>query len=266
MVYAEDLGFAKANPIRYRGYYFDRETGLYYLNARYYSPEWRRFISPDDTAYLDPESVNGLNLYAYCNNDPVNYADPSGHLAFFIVTAIIGAALGLGITAAIDYIPDQEFNLHWGWYVAAGLLGAAIGAGIGMAISYSATGTLTADIRWISAFNKASRGDYSKLLKLSTKNPKSNYVSVGKFINKKSPNNYINIAKRNKFTYFDMGKKYSKADSKGIARVINEMFLKEQNSLGKIFLQTSSELTSTYGWEMEILKQIGAKILPYIIL
>ena len=70
---------ANANPIRYRGYYFDEDTGLYYCNARYYSPKWRRFISPDDTAYLDPETVNGLNLYCYCNNDPVNYADPSGH-------------------------------------------------------------------------------------------------------------------------------------------------------------------------------------------
>ena len=57
------------NPFRYRGYYYDEDTGLYYLNARYYSPVWRRFISPDDTAYLDPESVNGLNLYAYCNKD-----------------------------------------------------------------------------------------------------------------------------------------------------------------------------------------------------
>ena len=137
---ANDL--VKNNPIRYRGYYFDRETGLYYLNARYYNPEWRRFISPDSTDYLDPETPNGLNLYAYCNNDPVNYADPSGHLAFFIVTAIIGAALGLGITAAVDYIPDQEFNLHWGWYVGAGLLGAAIGAGVGMAVSYYATGSI----------------------------------------------------------------------------------------------------------------------------
>ena len=44
---------------------------LYYLNARYYNPAWRRFISPDDTAYLDPETPNGLNLYCYCNNDPV---------------------------------------------------------------------------------------------------------------------------------------------------------------------------------------------------
>ena len=71
---------ANANPIRYRGYYYDDDTGLYYCNARYYSPKWRRFISPDDTAYLDPESVNGLNLYCYCNNDPVNYADPTGRV------------------------------------------------------------------------------------------------------------------------------------------------------------------------------------------
>ena len=79
VVYAADLGLADTNPIRYRGYYFDRETGLYYLNARYYSPEWRRFISPDAADYIDPETPNGLNLYAYCNNDPINYIDPSGH-------------------------------------------------------------------------------------------------------------------------------------------------------------------------------------------
>ena len=54
---------ANINPIRYRGYYFDTETGLYFLNARYYNPEWRRFISPDNTAYLNPKNVNGCNLY-----------------------------------------------------------------------------------------------------------------------------------------------------------------------------------------------------------
>ncbi len=63
---------AHANPIRYRGYYYDADTNLYYINARYYSPEWRRFISPDDTAYLNPKNVNGLNLYCYGNNNPIN--------------------------------------------------------------------------------------------------------------------------------------------------------------------------------------------------
>ena len=85
-------------------YYSDDDTGLYYCNARYYSPKWRRFISPDDTAYLDPESVNGLNLYCYCNNDPVNYVDPSGNsiiaiCVFIGLSTIIGAAAG-AFTAA----------------------------------------------------------------------------------------------------------------------------------------------------------------------
>ena len=109
---ANDL--VKNNPIRYRGYYFDRETGLYYLNARYYNPEWRRFISPDSTDYLDPETPNGLNLYAYCNNDPVNYADPSGHFGFW-AAALIGAGIlglvGLGATIHADYSDDgKAFN------------------------------------------------------------------------------------------------------------------------------------------------------------
>ena len=59
------------NPIKYRGYYYDTETGWYYLNARYYSPEWRRFISPDDTSALNPQTVNGLNLYVYAGNNPL---------------------------------------------------------------------------------------------------------------------------------------------------------------------------------------------------
>ncbi len=65
-----DTTLANANPIRYRGYYFDTETGLYYLNSRYYNPEWRRFISPGTESNLDPSSANGLNLYVYANNDP----------------------------------------------------------------------------------------------------------------------------------------------------------------------------------------------------
>ena len=61
------------NPIRYRGYYYDLETGLYYLNSRYYDPETGRFLNQDLISYLDPETVNGLNLYSYCGNDPVLY-------------------------------------------------------------------------------------------------------------------------------------------------------------------------------------------------
>ena len=67
------------NPFRYRGYFYDVETGLFLVTSRYYDPETGRFISPDDISYLDPSSINGLNLYAYCGNDPVNRWDPTGH-------------------------------------------------------------------------------------------------------------------------------------------------------------------------------------------
>ena len=105
-LYSANGDLAESNPIRYRSYYFDADTGLYYLHARYYSPEWRRFISPDDTAYLDIETVNGLNLYAYCGNDPVNYYDPSGHSALLIVMGILAAA-GL-ITTSVGVATDNN--------------------------------------------------------------------------------------------------------------------------------------------------------------
>lgn len=66
------------NPIRYRGYYYDTETGLYYLQSRYYDPETGRFMSMDDITYLDPETINGSNLYTYCGNNPVMRVDFSG--------------------------------------------------------------------------------------------------------------------------------------------------------------------------------------------
>ena len=196
-------------------------------------------------------------------NNPIIYADPSGHMPFFIITALIGLVVGLGVTAAVDYIPDKEFDLHWGWYALGGTIGALVGAGVGMAISYSATGTLTADIRWISAFNKASKGDYSKLLELSTHNSKSNYVSLGRYYNKTSPKNYINIAKKNNFTYFDMGNYYDVASKKNIAYKINELFIKEQHKLGKIFYKTSLDVGGVYRWELGILEGLGVIAFPF---
>ena len=66
------------NPIRYRGYYFDKDFGLYWLKTRFYDPQTGRFISPDSVEYLDPETLGGINLYAYCNNNPVMNVDPNG--------------------------------------------------------------------------------------------------------------------------------------------------------------------------------------------
>ena len=80
------------NPFRYRGYYFDRETGLYYLNSRYYDPAICRFINADDVSYINPEIINGLNLYAYCFNDPVNAIDEAGNMPNWLKWLIGGLA------------------------------------------------------------------------------------------------------------------------------------------------------------------------------
>lgn len=134
---------ANINPFRYRGYYYDIETGLYYCNYRYYSPKLCRWISPDSIEYLDPESINGLNLYVYCGNDPVNMVDPSGHFVITLsmilmgigIGASIGAGIGIGTSLYQDYKDDKSINgsIGIGGYVGNILGGAVVGIGTGLA-------------------------------------------------------------------------------------------------------------------------------------
>ena len=126
---------ANANPFRYRGYYYDADTGLYFCNARYYSPKWRRFISPDSTSYIDPEAVNGLNLYCYCNNDPVNYKDPSGNAPEWWHWLVSGLEVATGI--ALCFVPGAQG-------LGATLIGMGAGSMINGYITEANGGTFTA--------------------------------------------------------------------------------------------------------------------------
>ena len=67
----------KANPIRYRGYYYDTESGLYYLGSRYYDPQVKRFINADGYASTGQGFV-GCNMFAYCGNNPIRFVDLNG--------------------------------------------------------------------------------------------------------------------------------------------------------------------------------------------
>lgn len=99
-------GIGILNPFRYRGYYYDIETELYYLQTRYYDPEICRFISQDSLEYADSETINGLNLYAYCKNNPINNCDPAGNWSlrkFFkkVAMAVAAVAVVVAVTALV---------------------------------------------------------------------------------------------------------------------------------------------------------------------
>ena len=86
------------NPLRYRGYVYDRETGLYYLQSRYYNPEWGRFINAD--SQLATGDFTGLNLFAYCGNNPVNRTDPTGDAWWhWAIAAVVVAAAAVSVVA-----------------------------------------------------------------------------------------------------------------------------------------------------------------------
>ena len=81
------------NPLRYRGYYYDRETRLYYLQSRYYDFANCRFINADTFATTDANGFLSANMFAYCENNPINNSDPTGKLLLGAMLA--GAAVGV---------------------------------------------------------------------------------------------------------------------------------------------------------------------------
>ena len=140
---------AEMNPIRYRGYYYDTETGLYYLQSRYYDPETCRFINADAFASTGL-GILGTNMFVYCNNNSIMLSDGSGTLSAWALTLTdsgggysllelhfrytihniggwakdigvaawnsvdVDAGIGMGIYADAEIIDD--FNVSLGWY------------------------------------------------------------------------------------------------------------------------------------------------------
>ena len=96
-IVADIDGIGTLNPFRYRGYYYDTETGLYYLNSRYYDPQTGRFINADKYVSAG-QNMLGYNMFGYCGNSPVNRIDPNGHLwlaALLVTTIVLAATVGL---------------------------------------------------------------------------------------------------------------------------------------------------------------------------
>ena len=96
---------ANANPLRYRGYYLDSETGYYYLQSRYYDASICRFINSDDIVItgLSKSLYSGLNAYSYCRNNSINYIDKDGYMAGSVAVGVGASILFEKIMELLGY-------------------------------------------------------------------------------------------------------------------------------------------------------------------
>ena len=133
---------AGINPFRYRGYYYDQETGFYYLQSRYYDPSVGRFINGDDIDFIGiSEKVTDINLFAYCNNNPINNIDMTGYFSLESLLSIIKNIFNSIINKIQDYIhnlwgKDENNNIFVSTIVISTVIDAII-ASIVRAIIYS---------------------------------------------------------------------------------------------------------------------------------
>ena len=127
------------NPFRYRGYYYDTETGMYYLKNRYYDPEIRRFISADTMEGITAsmETLHNRNLYSYCNGNPLTRKDYNGTM-----WGVAVAAFAVGAVASICTQVIDGNGISWTAVATSGVTMAMglMGAGIASQIVVSAAG------------------------------------------------------------------------------------------------------------------------------
>ena len=192
-----NMELAVNNPFRYRGYYYDVESGLYYLNSRYYDPQTGRFINAEPNVdygkFDEGAGLNGYNVFAYCANNPVMFKDDSGEF-------VISISIGIGSL------------LTWAAYGIA----TAVGVGAGVAI-----GTAVADnIKKAQAFDDAIDQADSKIRRTVKRNSKTRfweaftngrYVSIGRGL---TFNQAVNNVKKGKHVFA-----VTKLEAESVARV-----------------------------------------------
>ena len=139
-ILSQSGSMASANPLRYRGYYYDTETGFYYLQSRYYDPATRRFINADVYNSTDSSDAVSCNMFAYCGNNPTSRSDETGNFWNFIVGAVVGAVVNAVSTAVdavkeggLDALSDGKTWAKIGVSAATGAINGAVAAsGLGM--------------------------------------------------------------------------------------------------------------------------------------
>ena len=191
------------NPLRYRGYYYDNETGLYYVSSRYYHPELGRFISIDsmDVLVATLMALTDKNLYAYCDNNPVMRKDVNGEL--WIAAVVIGLATQYAGDVVQNLFEGKrgtdifEVRSSAGEYLAAGITALIPGSGFGGAF---ARNIVTEGIVSIERHIKGESNDLTKsAIKVAfgtgTDMIMENVINeTTKYVSSKMPKNYSSYA------------------------------------------------------------------------
>ena len=142
---SSDAAIGDLNPLRYRGYYYDAETGFYYLQSRYYDPAICRFINADTFATTDANGLLSANMFAYCENNPIMRTDESGEFFNTVIGAVIGATFG-AVSAAI------AGTSIWGGALSGAVSGAVAGFGVDVAMATVATGPVGIAVAAVATF------------------------------------------------------------------------------------------------------------------
>ena len=142
---SSDAAIGDLNPLRYRGYYYDAETGFYYLQSRYYDFANCRFINADTFATTDANGFLSANMFAYCENNPVMRTDESGEFFNTVIGAVIGATFG-AVSAAI------AGTSIWGGALSGAVSGAIAGFGVDVAMATVATGPVGIAVAAVATF------------------------------------------------------------------------------------------------------------------
>ena len=208
------------NPLRYRGYYYDRETRLYYLQSRYYDFANCRFINADTFATTDANGFLSANMFAYCENNPIMRSDPSGDMAFLVGIAMQYAGDVLnnviqGKTGADIFTPTSSLGTYLsagitamipGGRIVSSLIRSAVSTAITTGESYIKTGNVDA-VDVLKTFGGDFIGD-------AASSGASNIVKRG--ISARTPKNYSNYAHKQRI-------KNPSATRQNISRKLNRV-------------------------------------------
>ena len=220
------------NPFRYRGYYYDTETGLYYLKSRYYDPETGRFITIDDISYLDPETINGLNLYAYCGNNPVMRIDENGNAWWDVLLSALAIVAVVASVIAVTVVTGGAGSL-----LGVAFLGGVISAGS------NALGQVIFEGKNLTSLNWAAIGINFAVGFVSSLIPGSGFTSIlGRSVVSALTENGLNaLTGQEEFSFGELFKDigigiFAEYLTKGVSKGMNKLF-------GKIFNKGSNYST-----------------------